>query len=188
MHPTHIPLRVATGAFILNSGLGKIGADKETYEATHGMAATAYPFLKNVKPKDFTEVLAYSEIALGTALLTPMVPSAVAGTGLAAFGAGLVGVYLKVPGLTREDGIRPTSDGIGIAKDVWLVAAGITLASQGAIGAAKSAAKSAKKSAQEAAKEARKSAKDAAKDARKSARGMAKDAVSNAKGAVPSRG
>ncbi|UJH69536.1 hypothetical protein [Ornithinimicrobium sp. INDO-MA30-4] len=62
MHPTHIPLRVATGAFILNSGLGKIGADKETAEGTHGMAATAYPFLKNVKPKDFTEVLAYPRL------------------------------------------------------------------------------------------------------------------------------
>lgn len=176
MHPTHIPLRVATGAFILNSGLGKIGADKETAEGTHGMAATAYPFLKNVKPKDFTEVLAYSEVALGAALLAPMVPSAVAGTALAAFGTGLVGVYLRVPGLTREDGIRPTQDGLGIAKDTWLVAAGVTLATQGAIGAAKSAAKSAKKA-----------AKQSAKDARKSAKSLAVDAASSAKDALPSR-
>jgi hypothetical protein len=144
MHPTHIPIRVATGAYILNSGLSKLGADPETAEGLHGMASTAYPFLKNVKPKDFTELLAYGEIALGTVLLAPMVPSAVAGTALAGFGAGLVGMYLKVPGLTQADGIRPTQQGVPIAKDVWLVGAGITLATQGALGAAKSAAKSAK--------------------------------------------
>lgn len=161
MHPTHIPLRVTTGAFILNSGLGKLGADQETAEGLHGMASTAYPFLKNVKPKDFTEALAYGEIALGTALLAPMVPSAVAGTALAGFGAGLVGLYLKVPGMTREDGIRPSEQGVGVAKDVWLLGAGITLATQSALGAARSAARSASSSAKELASDLTSSTKDA---------------------------
>lgn len=161
MHPTHIPLRVTAGAFILNSGLGKIGASPEAAEGYHGMASTAYPVFKNVKPKDFTEALAYGEIALGTALLAPMVPSAVAGTALAGFGAGLVGMYLKLPGMTREDGIRPTEQGLGLAKDVWLVGAGLTLATQSAFGAARSAAKNASSSAKGLASDLSSSTRDA---------------------------
>jgi hypothetical protein len=161
MHPTHIPIRVATGAYILNSGLSKLGADKETAEGLHGMASGAYPFLKNVKPKDFTELLAYGEIALGTALLAPMVPSAVAGTALAGFGAGLVGMYLKTPWMTGDDGIRPSQQGVPFAKDVWLVGAGVTLATQSALGAAKSAAKSAKGTVQDLASDIGSTTKDA---------------------------
>lgn len=161
MHPTHIPLRLATGAFILNSGIGKLGADEETAQGLHGMASTAYPFLGDMKPKDFTELLAYSEIALGTALLAPMVPSTVAGAGLAAFGGGLIGMYLKLPGMTMDDGIRPTQDGLAIAKDIWMVGAGLTLATQGALGTAKSTAKSVSSSAKNLASDVSQSTRDA---------------------------
>lgn len=151
MHPTHIPLRAVTGAFILNSGLNKLGADQEAAEGMHGMAAGAYPFLSGMDPKSFAEVLAYGEIALGAALLAPMVPSAVAGTALAGFGAGLVGMYLRTPGMTREDGIRPTEAGTGLAKDVWLVGAGLTLATQSFLSGTKAVAKNAGRSARGAA-------------------------------------
>lgn len=147
MHPTHIPIRLATGAFILNSGISKLGADEEAAAGMHGMASGAYPFLQDMKPKDFAELLAYGEIALGAALLAPMVPSTVAGTALAGFGAGLVGMYLRTPGMTREDGIRPTEAGTGVAKDVWLVGAGLTLATQGALSGVRAVAKSAAKGA-----------------------------------------
>lgn len=150
MHPTHIPLRVATGAFILNSGIGKLDADEQTAESLHGMASGAYPFLSELKPKDFSQLLAYGEIALGVALLAPNVSSRVAGIGLTGFGAGLVGLYLRTPGLTEDDGIRPSQDGIGIAKDVWLVAAGLTLATQSTISGVKSGAKRLGKNAREA--------------------------------------
>ncbi|MGI8948770.1 MAG: hypothetical protein ACR2FV_12535 [Ornithinimicrobium sp.] len=161
MHPTHIPLRLATGAFILNSGLGKLGADEETAQTLHGTASTAYPFLEDMKPKDFAELLAYGEIALGTALLAPMVPSTVAGTGLAAFGGALFGMYLKLPGMTMDDGIRPTQDGLAFAKDIWMVGAGITLATQGALGAAKSTARSVSSSARGLASDIGQSTRDA---------------------------
>jgi hypothetical protein len=161
MHPTHLPLRLATGAFILNNGITKLGADEETAAGIHGMATTAYPFLKEVKPKDFTELLAYGEIALGTALLVPTVPSAVAGTALAGFGTALLGLYWQVPGLRQENSIRPTPDGLAIAKDVWLVGAGVTLAMQSALGAAKSAAKNATGSAKDLASDISNSTKDA---------------------------
>ena len=78
---------------------------------------------------------------------------------LTAFGAGLVNLYLKTPGLTEEDGIRPTQDGIGIAKDVWLVGVGSTLLIDGLVDGARGAARSARKSAKKSAKKARKNAK-----------------------------
>ncbi|OLT15597.1 hypothetical protein BJF86_10770 [Serinicoccus sp. CNJ-927] len=142
MHPTHIPLRVATGAFILNSGIGKLKAGEEEAEQMHGWASSVYPVFKDMKAGDFTKALAYAEIGLGAALLLPTVPSAVAGAGLAAFGVGLTGLYLKTPGMTQEDGIRPTPDGIGLAKDVWLVGAGLTLATQSFLSGTKHAAQS----------------------------------------------
>ena len=71
MNLTHIPLRAATGAFILNSGLEKLGADEETAKGLHGMASTAYPAFAKYNPKDFTQALGAGEVALGAALLTP---------------------------------------------------------------------------------------------------------------------
>ena len=66
MNPTHIPIRVATGAYILNSGIGKLGADEGTAQFLHGAAAGTYPSVfKDMKPKTFAQVLAYSEIAVG---------------------------------------------------------------------------------------------------------------------------
>lgn len=176
MHPTHIPLRVATGAFILNSGIGKLGADEETAAGLHGMAAGAYPVFEDVEPQLFARLLAYGEIALGAALLLPKVPSAAAGVGLAGFGASLVGLYLRTPGLTEEDGIRPSPDGVPIAKDVWLVGAGLTLATQGALSGVKSAAKASRKAAAERRKELTKAAAAKAKEARAQARSAVRSA------------
>ncbi|WP_202879701.1 hypothetical protein [Ornithinimicrobium pratense] len=141
MHPTHVPLRVLTGAYILNSGINKLKTGTEEQEQMHGWASGVYPIFKDLKPGEFTKLLAYSEIGLGAALLIPKVPSAVAGAGLAGFGAALTGLYLNTPGMTQDDGIRPTAEGTGLAKDVWLVGAGLTLAMQSFLSGTKSAAK-----------------------------------------------
>lgn len=157
MNLTHAPLRLATGAFILNSGIGKLGADEGTAQYLHGAAASTYPSaFKDMKPKTFTQLLAASEIALGGALLLPKVSPTVAGAGLAGFGASLLGMYLKTPSMTLDDGIRPSPEGIGVAKDVWLVGAGLTLAAQGVTSAAKSGVKSSRKASRRAVKKARK--------------------------------
>lgn len=140
MHPTHVPLRVATGAYILNSGIGKLKAGDEEAEQLHGWTSSVYPVFKDMKARDFTKLVAYGEIGLGAALLFPKVPSAVAGAGLAAFGVGLTGLYLNTPAMTKDDGIRPTPEGIGVAKDVWLVGAGLTLATQSFLSGTKHAA------------------------------------------------
>ncbi|GAA1164459.1 hypothetical protein GCM10009584_01660 [Ornithinimicrobium humiphilum] len=141
MHPTHVPLRLATGAYIVNSGIKKLKADDEAAEQAHGWASSVYPVFKDMKAKDFMKLLGVGEIGVGALLLLPTVPSAVAGAALTAFGAGLTGMYLNTPGMTESDGIRPTSDGAGLAKDVWLVGAGLTLASQSFLSGTRHAAK-----------------------------------------------
>jgi hypothetical protein len=127
MQLSHLPLRAITGAFILNSGLTKLRAGQETAEGVHGFATAAYPEFKRLRPEQFTKLLASGEIALGAALLTPMVPAAIAGAGLTAFSAGLLGLYLKVPGLRQEGSLKPTQDGMAIAKDSWLLGIGLDL-------------------------------------------------------------
>jgi hypothetical protein len=123
----HLPQRIAAGAFILNSGIGKLSADAETAERLHGFASGTYPFLKQVKPKDFARYLAIGEIALGTALLVPVVPAALAGAGLAAFSGGLLGLYARTPGMRKEGTPFPTQQGTPIAKDVWMLGIGLGL-------------------------------------------------------------
>ncbi|EQD54583.1 hypothetical protein B1B_09628, partial [mine drainage metagenome] len=44
---------MATGGFILHSGLEKWHGDAERAKAIHGMAAGAFPVLKHVAPERF---------------------------------------------------------------------------------------------------------------------------------------
>jgi hypothetical protein len=122
-----LPMRIAAGAFILNSGLGKLSADKAGAEQLQGFAAATYPFLGKMEPKQFARLLAVGEIASGAALLIPVIPAALAGLGLSAFATGLLGLYLKTPGMRKEGSLRPTEQGIALAKDVWLLGIGLSL-------------------------------------------------------------
>ncbi|ATO13033.1 hypothetical protein CO540_03640 [Micromonospora sp. WMMA2032] len=127
MRLTHAPLRIAIGAYILNSGLSKRNLEGEAAAGMHGMAVGALPQLRQIPPDRFAMVLSRAETALGVALLAPFVPSLLVGAGLTAFGAGLVQLYLKTPGMREGTSLRPSQAGIGLAKDVWLVGAGLTL-------------------------------------------------------------
>ena len=127
MKLSHLPLRLATGAFILHSGLNKLDARDEVAQGVHGFATTAYPELKRLPPETFVRLLSAGELAVATALLTPFVSATVAGAALTAFSAGLVGLYLKVPGMRQEGSLKPTEEGTAIAKDVWLLGAGLSL-------------------------------------------------------------
>ncbi len=128
MRLSHLPLRLATGAFILNSGLGKRGLQGEAAEGLHGMASVTLPgSLKQMDATEFAQLLSRAEMALGVALLAPFVPSRLAGAALTAFGGGLLSVYLQTPGMRQEGSVRPTQAGTALAKDVWLVGAGLTL-------------------------------------------------------------
>lgn len=125
LEPRDVPPRLATGAFILNSGLGKLKADAETAEGLHGMACVAYPVLKKIEPERFTRLLAWSEIAVGGTLLAPFVSTRLAGLALTGFSGGLVGLYLRVPGLREHGSLRPTQNGIPMAKDFWMLGIGL---------------------------------------------------------------
>jgi hypothetical protein len=127
MKLSHLPVRTATGAFILNSGLSKRNLEGQPAEQMHGWASSAIPALGQIKPQLFVRLLSGTEIALGTALLVPVVPSAVVGAAMAGFSVGLLALYLKTPGMRQEGSIRPTEQGIGLAKDVWLLGTGLTL-------------------------------------------------------------
>ncbi|MFF1837170.1 hypothetical protein ACFVXE_23640 [Streptomyces sp. NPDC058231] len=127
--------RLVTGAFFLNSGLSKLKADAETAAAVHGMACVAYPFLKKLDAARFTRLLAWSEITVGGTLLVPFVPTRLAGLALTGFSGGLVGLYLRVPGLREPGSLRPTQAGIPLAKDSWLLGMGIGFLGAGPRGA-----------------------------------------------------
>ena len=128
----NLPQRITAGAFILNAGLGKLKADDEHAAAVHGMAKGTFPFLADVPPGRFTKALGASEVALGGALLLPVVSDGLAGLGLTAFAAGLMGLYLRTPGMREEGGIRPSQQGTAIAKDVWLLGIGLGLVADSA--------------------------------------------------------
>jgi hypothetical protein len=123
----HLPGRLTTGVFIVNSGLSKRHADDDAAAAMHGMAAAAYPFLRSIPPRRFVRLVCAGELALGTALLLPVVPAAVTGAALTAFSAGLLGLYLRLPDMREEGSLRPTQQGMTIAKDVWMFGIGLTL-------------------------------------------------------------
>ena len=161
---SEIAPRISAGAFILNSGLGKRGADAEAAAGMHGFAAGTYPFLKSIPPQQFAQGLATTEIAVGALLLTPFVPTFVAGATLTAFSGGLLGLYLRTPGMRKPGSLAPTEQGLALAKDSWLVGIGIGLMTRGLI------ERKPRVTVKKADKRARKQAKAAAREARRAAR------------------
>lgn len=126
-----LPLRLTTGTFFLNSGLSKLRADEATAEGLQQFAATTYPFLGGHDARTFVRLLAAGELGIAAALLLPVVPAAVAGVALSAFSVGTIGLYLRTPGMRREGSLSPTEQGIGLAKDVWLLGIGVSLIAEG---------------------------------------------------------
>ncbi|MGP3959013.1 hypothetical protein ACTWPT_23680 [Nonomuraea sp. 3N208] len=125
---THqLPPRLAAAAIVLSSGLDKTSVDDQTATGLHGMAAGTYPFLGRMDPVNFARLLSRAEIILGTVLLVPFVPSLLAGAALTGFAGGLLGMYLKTPGMRREGSLRPSPEGISLSKDVWLLGIGLGL-------------------------------------------------------------
>jgi len=72
----HYPQRLATGAYVLHSGLEKWGGAAEQAAYVHGAASGAYPFLKSVPAETFLKLLSVAEITTGTLLLVRSCPTA----------------------------------------------------------------------------------------------------------------
>jgi uncharacterized membrane protein YphA (DoxX/SURF4 family) len=121
------PQRLASGAYVLNSGVSKLNADEDTAKALHGMAAGTYPVLAKVQPKVFVKGLAIGEIAVGSAVLLPIVPPVVAGAALVGFSGAILNMYWRTPGMHEPGDPRPTAQGQVFAKDVWLFGIGTSL-------------------------------------------------------------
>ncbi len=123
----HLPLRLLTGAYFINSGLAKRGADEATAGQYHGFASGTYPFLGKMDAKRFTSLLSAAEVAIGVGLVLPVVPAWLAGGALTAFAAGTLGLYLRTPGMREDGSLRPTQQGTPLAKDAWMVGIGLAL-------------------------------------------------------------
>lgn len=124
---SNLALRAIPGAFILNSGFGKLQMDDDTITYLRGEAAKGMPMFADMEPAQFRKLLGYGEITVGAALLLPFIPNRLAGLALGGFSAGLLSIYLSDPAKTEEDGIRPSGEGLSMAKDSWLAAIAIAL-------------------------------------------------------------
>ena len=119
------PSRVVVGAFILSSGLSKRASDEQAAAQLQSFASGAYPLVKHRDARKFTKLLSWGEVTLGAALLLPLVPTGLAGVGLTAFSVGLLGLYLRTPGMRQPGSLRPTEQGLALATDGWLLGIGV---------------------------------------------------------------
>lgn len=155
MRPSHIPLRLVTGAFLLNSGFSKRDLPPEAAAGMQAMAAPAIPPIRDMSPASFGKALSTGEMAVGAAMLTPFVSPVVAGAALTGFSAALLRMWWMTPGMHEEGSIRPTSDGTPIAKDVWMAGIGVALITDGLLDGGKRTVTQTKKGARKKAKAAR---------------------------------
>ena len=101
-------LRGVSGAYLLQSGYGKKDLPTEAAAGLQQFAATGVPQFEEWDADTFGKFVAYSEIGIGAALLTPFVNKRLAGLALGAFSAGLLAMYSRTPEMTQEDGVRPS--------------------------------------------------------------------------------
>ena len=122
------PIRLVFGLFFLHVALSHKDLDEKGAKGLQRFAATAFPFVKRIKPEQFKQAMVAGETATAASLLIPGVPQVLGGAALTGFGASLFAVYLKNPMLRQsEKSIRPNDMGLGIAKDSWMIAAGLTI-------------------------------------------------------------
>ena len=124
-------LRGVTGAFVTNTGVGKIGMPAEFSAGVQQAAASGIPALAKLPSDKFGTWLGYAETAVGATLLAPFVSNKVAGAALTAFSGGLLSMYFRNPENTESDGIRPSQEGMALSKDVFMLAIGLALMTKG---------------------------------------------------------
>ncbi|AXE81655.1 hypothetical protein [Streptomyces atratus] len=64
--------------------------------------------------------------------VSPLKPSRMAGLVLTGFSSGLLGPYLRVPGVREPGSLRPTRNGTPPAEDPWMPAIGLGFPGAGA--------------------------------------------------------
>lgn len=119
-------LRLTAGALILDAGVKKLKADEGTYAFLQQMAATGVPAVAKLSPATFGKLISGAETTLGATLLTPFIPSRLAGAGLTAFAANLMTMYFRNPDM-HDEYFRPTQDGQQLANNIVMLGAGLAL-------------------------------------------------------------
>jgi hypothetical protein len=91
--------------------------------------SSTYDGVRPFSPGQFCQSTSGGDAAAidGETRRADVVPNVVAGAALTAFSAGLLGLYLRSPGMREEGSLRPTQQGMSIAKDVWMFGIGLTL-------------------------------------------------------------
>jgi uncharacterized membrane protein YphA (DoxX/SURF4 family) len=84
-----LPSRLATGAYILHSGIQKWSGSPEQATGIHRMASNAFPVLKSIDAPTFLRALSAAEITTGLVLLAPFVPAGLAGAALTGSGVSI---------------------------------------------------------------------------------------------------
>ncbi len=130
---THSPQRLAAGAYIFHSGMGKWKGEPQQAAYVHGAASQAFPFLKDIPPAQFLKALSVGEMVTGALLLVPIVPNAVAGAALTGFSGALVTMYLRTPEMHQPGSVWPTPAGMAVSKDVWMLGIGAGLVLEAAV-------------------------------------------------------
>jgi hypothetical protein len=126
--PWYWPIRIIFGLFFAHVALSHNELDEKGAKGLRGFAATAFPFVKKLEPNQFKQAMVAGETATAAALLVPGVPAVLGGAALTGFASSLLAVYMKNPMLRKsEKSVRPNDMGLGIAKDSWMLAAGLTV-------------------------------------------------------------
>ena len=126
--PWYWPIRIIFGAFFLHVALTHRELDEKGAKGLQRFAASGWPFVKKLSPMQFKQAMVAGECAVAASLLVPGVPAVLGGVALTGFGTGLLGVYARTPMLRRsEKSLRPNDMGLSIAKDSWMLAAGLAV-------------------------------------------------------------
>jgi uncharacterized membrane protein YphA (DoxX/SURF4 family) len=155
MRLSHLPLRLATGAFLLNDGLSKRSLATEAASGLDGVATPAFPQAPDLSPGTLGRALTVGEVAVGAMLLTPFISPVVAGAALTAFSGAVLRMWWVTPGMHAEGSPRPSQEGTSKAKDVWLLGSGLALVLDGVGDSARDTARRTRKSARRTTKAAR---------------------------------
>lgn len=99
------PLRLTTGALVINSGISRFTVSDETSATIQHTAARYVPQVERIKPDLFSKLLAAGQVAVGSALLLPIVPSYAAGLGASLLGGSLAAAKWRTHGsrLSTDD-------------------------------------------------------------------------------------
>jgi hypothetical protein len=121
------PLRLTTGAFVLNSGVSTFSATEEQTKKLQSTAAKLVPQVERMDPRTFAKVVGAGEVTLGTALMLPIVPAAVAGLGLTAFAASLLAARPSGNGQHTDSEPETGKSAVPHATEAWMLGSGVSL-------------------------------------------------------------